>query len=69
MIQKAAPITNFITYEDLSDRLCSIFMAHGCSENVAKLISANCAAAERDGALSHGLFRLPGYVSTLIADG
>jgi delta1-piperideine-2-carboxylate reductase len=28
-------------------------------------LAANCAACERDGSLSHGIFRIPGYVNAL----
>ncbi|HGM5581440.1 TPA: Ldh family oxidoreductase [Pseudomonas putida] len=49
----------------LQDVLQRIFQLHGCSEPVAKALAANCASAQRDGAHSHGVFRIPGYVSTL----
>jgi len=32
---------------------------------VARVLAHNCASAQRDGAHSHGVFRMPGYVSTL----
>jgi delta1-piperideine-2-carboxylate reductase len=32
---------------------------------VAAVLAHNCASAQRDGAHSHGVFRMPGYVSTL----
>jgi delta1-piperideine-2-carboxylate reductase len=41
------------------------FLRHGTSASVARTLAANCAGAERDGAHSHGVFRIPGYVSTL----
>lgn len=43
----------------------AIFQRHGCSESVAQVLAYNCASAQRDGAHSHGVFRMPGYVSTL----
>lgn len=58
-----------IPYADLVARLRPIFVAGGCSGHVARLLAENCAAAERDGAESHGLFRLAGYVSTLKSPG
>lgn len=58
-----------INYADLVDRVRPIFMASGCSTHVAQLLAENCVAAERDGAESHGLFRLAGYVSTLKSPG
>lgn len=33
----------------------------GMSVKVARIIATNCASCERDGTLSHGVFRLPGY--------
>jgi len=59
----------FVTFDALSQRLRSIFERHGCSAEVAALLAANCAAAERDGAHSHGLFRMKGYVQSLKANG
>lgn len=49
----------------LTDLLDAVFRAHRCSPEVAGILAANCAAAERDGSKSHGIFRMPGYVSTL----
>jgi len=58
-----APIR--ITFDELSNVLRRIFAAHGCSVRVAGLLAENMAIAERDGALSHGIFRVDGYISTL----
>jgi delta1-piperideine-2-carboxylate reductase len=52
-------------FTELSGLLQAIFQQHGCSEPVASVLAYNCASAQRDGAHSHGVFRLPGYVSTL----
>jgi delta1-piperideine-2-carboxylate reductase len=54
-------------YRQLVDIVRPVFVRHGCSPDVARLLAENCVSAERDGALSHGLFRLPGYVSSLRA--
>ena len=54
-----------LSYEALVELLDSIFRRHGTSPEVASVLAANCAGAERDGAHSHGVFRIPGYVSTL----
>lgn len=45
--------------------LQGIFQRHGCAEGVAAVLAHNCASAQRDGAHSHGVFRMPGYVTTL----
>ncbi|MER2098181.1 MAG: Ldh family oxidoreductase [Pseudomonas qingdaonensis] len=50
---------------DLERLLQQIFVHHGTSESVARTLAANCASAQRDGAHSHGVFRIPAYVSTL----
>lgn len=41
--------------------------ANGCDKVNADAVAATISAAERDGARSHGLFRVPGYVSALRA--
>lgn len=45
--------------------LQQVFERHGTSPEVAAILASNCASAERDGAHSHGIFRIPGYISTL----
>ncbi len=42
-----------------------MFVRHGVSEANARILAENCAACERDGALSHGIFRVPGYIASL----
>lgn len=55
----------FIGFNDLVGLLHAIFVKHGTSPEVASILARNCASAERDGAHSHGIFRIPGYLSTL----
>ncbi|MBJ7443485.1 MAG: Ldh family oxidoreductase [Sphingobium sp.] len=52
-------------FDALVALLRRIFLANGTSDAVADILARNCASAERDGAMSHGLFRMAGYVSTL----
>ena len=59
-----APVEN-ISFGDLTDLLAAAFRRHGVSTKNADIIASNCAACERDGSLSHGIFRMAGYVSTL----
>ena len=40
-------------------------LANGCDEENANILSETIMKAERDGSLSHGLFRLPAYVAGL----
>ncbi|KAA0972377.1 Ldh family oxidoreductase [Aureimonas fodinaquatilis] len=53
------------SFDALTKRLSAILRRHGCSQTVADILANNCVSAERDGAESHGLFRMAGYVSTL----
>lgn len=54
-----------LSYADLVALLQKIFAKNGVSENNAKILAENCASCERDGSLSHGIFRMAGYVSSL----
>jgi delta1-piperideine-2-carboxylate reductase len=54
-----------VAFTELQALLQSILHRHGCSAEVAAVLAHNCASAQRDGAHSHGVFRIPGYVSTL----
>ncbi|MDD2058768.1 Ldh family oxidoreductase [Pseudomonas sp. GD03860] len=54
-----------IAFADLQALLHRIFVQNGTSDAVAASLAYNCASAQRDGAHSHGVFRIPGYVSTL----
>ena len=54
-----------VPFDDLRGTLARIFERHGTSAEVAAVLAHNCASAERDGAHSHGVFRIPGYLSTL----
>lgn len=55
----------YLSLPALEQLLETIFQRHGCRAEVARCLAENCAGAERDGAHSHGVFRIPGYVSTL----
>ena len=57
--------TEHIPFDTLRTTLAHIFERHGTSAAVAAVLADNCASAERDGAHSHGVFRIPGYLSTL----
>jgi len=50
---------------ELAALLARAFIRHGMSEANARIVAAVVAAAERDGAHSHGLMRLEGYIATL----
>ncbi|MFC6338170.1 Ldh family oxidoreductase [Pseudomonas sp. CCM 7891] len=57
--------STYIGFTELVALLQQVFVKHGTSPQVAAILANNCASAERDGAHSHGVFRIPGYVSTL----
>lgn len=55
----------FLPAPELEALVRRILERHGCRPGVAAILAANCVAAERDGSVSHGLFRVEGYVATL----
>lgn len=54
-----------ISFEALKALLSAVFRNNGTTSQTADILAENCAACERDGALSHGIFRIPGYVDSL----
>ncbi len=54
-----------LTEAELAALIARAFVRHGMGEANAALVAAAVAAAERDGAASHGLLRMEGYVATL----
>lgn len=54
-----------VEYNTLRTLLRQVFLKHGTSEFAADILSENCAGCERDGAISHGIFRIPGYLASL----
>ena len=61
----ALPEVQSLSLADLTELLQRIFEQHGTSSEVAQVLAHNCASAQRDGAHSHGVFRIPGYLSSL----
>jgi delta1-piperideine-2-carboxylate reductase len=54
-----------VEFDELKSLLKAIFLSHDTSEFTAEILATNCAGCEQDGALSHGIFRMPGYVASL----
>lgn len=54
-----------LTEAALAGLIAEVLIRHGMSTRNAGLVAAVVAAAERDGAASHGLLRMPGYIATL----
>ncbi|WP_286917248.1 MULTISPECIES: Ldh family oxidoreductase [Pseudomonas] len=61
----ASDASQSLSFSDLTQLLRQIFLRHGTSVEVADILAHNCATAQRDGAHSHGTFRIPGYLSSL----
>jgi delta1-piperideine-2-carboxylate reductase len=57
--------THSLSFDELAELLRQVFLRHGTSSEVAQVLSQNCASAQRDGSHSHGIFRIPGYLSSL----
>jgi delta1-piperideine-2-carboxylate reductase len=54
-----------VEFDTLKSLLRQIFLSNGTSEFTAEVLAENCASCERDGAISHGIFRIPGYLASL----
>ena len=54
-----------LTLDEVFELTNKTLLANGCDEETADTLSTLIKNAERDGSLSHGLFRLPAYVSGL----
>jgi len=54
-----------ITVEDAREIARACLSVHGCDVVNAAAVADTIARAERDGAASHGLFRLPGHIASL----
>ena len=54
-----------LTVQEIHDLAKRCLLANGCNEANAEAAAQTISTAERDGAISHGLFRLPGYVKSL----
>ena len=57
--------TETLTIEQIYALAFNVLSKYGCNEENANAISTTVSSAERDGSLSHGLFRVPGYVASL----
>jgi delta1-piperideine-2-carboxylate reductase len=54
-----------LSLSEASELVASCLEKNGCSPTVAARVAHVIVAAEADGAPSHGLFRVPGYVASL----
>ncbi len=51
--------------DEILDLAKKTLLANGCDDETASILAELVMKAERDGSLSHGLFRLPAYISGL----
>ena len=54
-----------LTLDEILNLAKKTLLANGCDDETASILAELIMKAERDGSLSHGLFRLPAYVSGL----
>ena len=54
-----------LTLDEIFDLAKNTLLANGCDEENASILADTIMRAERDGSVSHGLFRLPAYVAGL----
>ena len=54
-----------LSLDEILDLAKKTLISNGCDEENANILSDTIMRAERDGSLSHGLFRLPAYVASL----
>lgn len=54
-----------IGFDDLVSVVEKALTDAGASGSTARILARNCASCERDGTLSHGVFRVRGYLDTL----
>ena len=54
-----------LTLDEIFDLAKKTLLANGCDDETASILSDLIRNAERDGSVSHGLFRLPAYISGL----
>ena len=54
-----------LSFQEIFDLAKDALLAHGANVETAEAVAGNLMGAERDGSVSHGLFRVPGYVDAL----
>lgn len=58
-----------MTLDEIHDFASRALVARGCSVDQARAIADTVTAAERDGSVSHGLFRIPFYIRAIEESG
>ncbi|MGJ7043243.1 delta1-piperideine-2-carboxylate reductase [Shinella sp. BE166] len=65
MVERNETRDTRLRFHELKSLLKTVFVNDGTAAETAEILAENCAGCERDGALSHGIFRMPGYVGSL----
>ncbi|MFF3372199.1 Ldh family oxidoreductase [Streptomyces sp. NPDC002680] len=52
-------------FADAVRKVEAVLTAHGYASACARILAENCLTAQRDGSISHGVFRLKDYLSTI----
>ncbi len=65
LLDPETPDEGRIPFARLVGAIEAALIGAGASPRVAATLARNCAACERDGALSHGVFRIPGYLTSI----
>jgi delta1-piperideine-2-carboxylate reductase len=63
--QQPRAVTVSLTLEEIGELAGCAFSKNGCDAANTEALVRTVVTAERDGSLSHGLFRVPGYVASL----
>ena len=58
-------VTVSLSLDEIYDLAKKTLLFNGCDEENASILSNTIMRAERDGSVSHGLFRLPSYTAAL----
>ena len=54
-----------LSLQEIGELATRLFSKYGCDEPNTRALVRTVVTAERDGSLSHGLFRVPGYIASL----
>ena len=57
--------TTDLSLEEIYTLALKTLKFNGCDEINAEAVANTVTNAERDGSISHGLFRIPGYIAAL----
>ena len=57
--------TSKLSLEEIYSLAKKTLLTNGCDEINAEAVANTVTFAEKDGSISHGLFRIPGYVAAL----